>query len=70
MYTWQYLLDNVNKKQDLLRLESVQKKYINDKIKILKKYKSYEDFIKIKYLNYDSINIIDKIESIENKNIK
>jgi hypothetical protein len=49
MYNWSYIQskNKINFKRD----NFIQNKYILDKIKVLKNYNSYEDFIKIKYLN-------------------
>lgn len=68
MYTWEYLKNNISKNNIILsRLADIQQKYIVNKNNILKKYVTYEDFIKIKYLKFKAYQINMKIVAIKHK---
>lgn len=62
LYSWLDL--QTNKNLEFSRLKKTQDKYTVDRLKILKKYNTYEDFIKIKYLKFKSFLINDKISSL------
>jgi len=66
LYSWLDLQTNKNLK--FSRLKKTQDKYDVDRIKILKKYNTYEDFIKIKYFKFKAFLINDKISSLDNEN--
>lgn len=69
MYNWSFIKTKINNKNfNFMRSDQSQYNYDKNKIKILKKYNTYEDYIKVVLFKFKYIrNIQNKIETNDHK---